>query len=232
MRSPVSLSVGPAGHADLPVTAALHETGLPHGFFVRLGGRFLAAYHGTFVDGPLGVAIVARRGSEVVGVVVGSTRARAHSRWTVRQRGGHLALVGLWSLLTHPAALAEFVRTRLGRYLRGIWQRLRPRSSVVAAAGPATTASGRPPDVAVLRHVVVDPAARGAGVGAALVTAFVDEAHARGASTVRLVTRAGDGAGGLYDRLGWRCRRARRGPDGTVVLEYEMDLPTRGSGPP
>lgn len=212
---------------DVPAVAALHAEGLPHEFFVRLGGRFLRAYHQGFVEGPHGVMYVARRGDEVLGFVTGSTRARDHSRWTVRHLGARLTLLGFRGMFLRPRELRAFLRTRLGRYLRGIRRRLWSgrRQAPAAAAGPEP----RRGSMAVLHHVVVAPDARGQGLGGELVTAFVEDVRARGARHARLVTLAESGAGELYERLGWSRGRKRVGPDDHLRVEYDLELD--GSAP-
>lgn len=203
----------------MAVVARLHRRALPVGFFAQLGTPFLTAYHRGFVDGPDGLAIVAEGEDGVVGFVVGAARARRHSRWMVRHRGIVLALAGIVGMLRRPSVLARFLRTRLGRYLRGLWRRLAPGH---VAAEPGRSQPGAD-DVAVLHHVAVDPRARGDGAGAALVAEFVNELRARQVSDVRLVTEARDGAGPLYRRLGWTEVARRPGPDGEMLAEYALD---------
>ncbi len=217
---------------DLSGVAALHAKGLPHEFFVRLGSRFLQVYHHGFVEGPHGVIQVARDGDRILGFVTGATRARAHSRWMVRHLGRRLAVLGLQGLLVHPREMVVFLRTRLGRYLRGIRRRLWSdrRRSPRPARGPEPLRGS----IAVLHHVVVDADARGQGLGGALVTAFVEDVRQRGARHARLVTLAEGGAGALYERLGWTRGRKRLGPDGRLRVEYDLDLVEVGassSGP-
>lgn len=197
---------------DVAHLARLHAAGLPDGFFARLGPAFLATYLRTFLDGPDGVALVARDGDEVIGFVVGAARARRHSGWMVRRRGLRLAWRGLLAMLARPAVLLTFLRTRLGRYLRGLVRRLVPRAVGRPSGGGGT-------DLAVLLHVVVDVDARGRGVGGMLVERFVDELRDRGVGEVRLVTDADEGAGALYRRLGWTRLRDRRRDD-VVLAEY------------
>jgi ribosomal protein S18 acetylase RimI-like enzyme len=80
------------------------------------------------------------------------------------------------------------------------------------------------------RMLVVDPAARGRGVGAALVRACIDRAHAAGCTTVRISTQPDmTDAHRLYRRLGFY-----RTPDrdwepmpGISLLAYALDLPRR-----
>jgi ribosomal protein S18 acetylase RimI-like enzyme len=78
--------------------------------------------------------------------------------------------------------------------------------SVTFAAGGspyAETATG--PQEAGFRMLVVDPAARGRGVGEALVLACLDLARAGGAHIVRLSTQPEmHAAHRLYERLGFR----------------------------
>jgi ribosomal protein S18 acetylase RimI-like enzyme len=61
-----------------------------------------------------------------------------------------------------------------------------------------------------IEDVVVDRAARGAGVGGALTQAAIDAALAAGARTLDLTSRPDrDSAGRLYERLGFRPRDTR-----------------------
>lgn len=209
---------------DWPVLARLHAEGLPHGFFPLLGPRFLAAYLRSYGDGPFGVARVARLDGEAVGFVVGSTLARAHSRWVVRHLGLRLSVLAAVTMLTRPRALRVFLGSRIRRYVRGVWRRLVP-SRFRGRRGAARRRPRTAQDAAVLRHVVVDPAVQGRGVGGALVESFTDELRRRGTTRARLITRADeDGAAGLYERLGWRCARRRHDAEGALVLEYVIDL--------
>lgn len=80
---------------------------------------------------------------------------------------------------------------------------------------------------AEFRMLVVDPAARRRGVGAALVTACVERARAVGCTTLRLSTQTDMiDAHRLYERMGFR-----RTPDrdwtpvpGVTLLTYALDL--------
>ena len=65
--------------------------------------------------------------------------------------------------------------------------------------------------------MVVDEAARGSGVGAALNQAALDHARALGAKTVDLTSRPSrEAANRLYQRLGFEPRE-------TNVYRYELD---------
>ena len=68
-----------------------------------------------------------------------------------------------------------------------------------------------------IEDVVVDEAARGAGVGAALNQSALDHARALGAKTVDLTSRPSrEAANRLYQRLGFEPRE-------TNVYRYELD---------
>ena len=212
-----AVSVRPLCGADLGFAAALHATALPHGFFARLGEGFLRAYLASFAASPHAVAVVAECAATPVGLLVGTVAHRAHYTWVVRHRGWQLAARGLVALAVRPDLLAFFLRTRVRRYLRGLL-RLRRGADPHAATRPC-------PQVAVLSHVAVDPAARGAGAGAKLVEAFLGRAEAAGAGQACLVTLAGrDGAADFYRRLGWTYNGDRPDSDGRPVSVFTRRL--------
>ncbi|HVM18486.1 MAG TPA: hypothetical protein VM307_00840, partial [Egibacteraceae bacterium] len=70
--------VRPMTHDDVDFAAALHEVALDHGFFGRLGRRFLAAYYESFVASPHAVAYVSESGEGLSGMLVGTVRNGAH----------------------------------------------------------------------------------------------------------------------------------------------------------
>lgn len=213
-----TVSVRPADRADVAWMASVHLAVLPHGFFARLGRRYLRAYHRTFVDSPYAVALVAERAGRRVGFVVGPTEAMAHHRYAVRQRGVRLAIAGLFSLASRPSLTFEFLRTRLRRYVRSLVRAATPRRATnrPAAAGPPTA-------TAVLSHVAVNPDFQRSGAGSILVDRFVASARAAGATRVELVTLADErGAAEFYRALGWRhLGDSQR--DGTTFTRFVLD---------
>lgn len=200
--------------------AELHAERLPHGFFVRLGPRYLRSYHRTFIGHDSAVALVADRGGYVTGFLVGAVDVKDHRHFVVRRHAWRLAAIGLAALATRPPLAVEFTRTRLGRYIRGLARALR------RAPSPQTGAAPRPeaPRTAVLTHVAVDSQAAGRGTGSALVGSFVDAARREGADRIELVTLAGPaGAGEFYRRLGWR-QSSERASAGSQFLRFFLDL--------
>lgn len=243
------IDVRPLSSDDLGFAADLHLQRLPHGFFTRLGPRFMRTYYRSFIDSPHAVALIAVRASHRTGVIVGTVNNRNHYSWTLRNMGWELGLVGLLALLARPRVLALFARTRLRRYARAGLRMLRSHRPGATRSAPATAASSTAgstepsgatpadgssggattpsPEVAVLTHVAVDPSASGSGTGRRLTDSFRRAVASAGASEIRLVTLAGDeGASGFYRRLGWHHVADRSGGDGSSVSEYRMPLET------
>lgn len=204
---------------DAEFAATLHRDALPHGFFVALGSRFLRSYYRAFAHSPAAVGLLATVDGEPAGILVGTVDDGAHYRYVVRHRWWTLLPSAVVGLLSHPSLAMRFLRTRARRYARG-FVRLARRTSPAApaAAKPAEAAAG------VLTHLAVTAQSRGAGVGAALVAAYVDEARSRGARRLRTVTLADEeGAGGFYERMGWRAGPQRPDLDGRVWSTYTLD---------
>lgn len=214
------LRLRPMTEEDLSFAADLHRLLLAHGFFARLGERFLRHYYRTFLTSPHGHAEIALVGDRPAGVLVGTLDHGEHYAWTLRRNGPRLALEGAVGLLTHPAELTLFLRTRVGRYLRGVLRSLRHRQG----AAPDGHAHAALP-VAVLSHVCVAPDTQGRGVGAALTRSFLAQARAAGAAEAQLVTLAGPrGASGFYVREGWEFRGEHAGGDGQSFRAYAQTL--------
>lgn len=209
------VTVRPLGEEDLLWTATLQRAALPHGFFTRLGPRFLRAYQCTFLDSPFGIALAAERESAPVGFLVGTVDADAHRDWVLSERRRSLARLGLRSLLARPHELARFVGTRSLRYAR----------AVAASFGSQAPPRPRPESAAVLTHVAVLPEARRTGAGSLLAEAFAEEARARGARRARLTTlRDRDGAGDFWELLGWTPVDVDPDDDGRLHQVYEREL--------
>ena len=104
----------------------------------------------------------------------------------------------------------------------------RPLGGITYVPGPGPWAEVATRHEAELRMLVVDPAAQGRGVGAALVRACVERAAAAGKAGVCLVTTPSMvTAHRLYDRLGFvrRPERDRRLDDGLLLECYSLALP-------
>ena len=196
----------------------LHLALLPHGFFAKLGPRYLAVYHRTFMASPHAVSLVACRDDRLVGFIAGAIDAHAHQRWTLRRRGGTLMVNGVVALIARPLLGWEFLTTRTGRYLRGVLRAVGP-SGMTAPAGETAV---RGP-LAVLTHVAVDTAEQGGGAGSALVESFVDQVREAGTHRAELVTLCDGGASAFYERLGWTAL-GEHVREGARYRRFTLDL--------
>ena len=220
---PRVIAVRPGSYAVHPMTlehthfaAELHRAALPHGFFAKLGTRFLRGYYRAFVASPYAIALVVDSDEQPLGMVVGAAQPAAHMRWVLRHQGWRLALLGATALAARPLLAARFVRTRVGRYARA-WMRAR------RGAPAPQPADARP--TAFLSHVAVLDGARGTGIGGALVAAFAERARAAGAERVTLTTLDGpQGAAAFYRREGWSPAGTTTGADGQRSLAFSLDL--------
>ena len=97
---------------------------------------------------------------------------------------------------------------------------------VVAYAGLLAPAGSGQGDI---QTIAVDAAARGRGLGRALMHALIDEARRRRASELFLEVRADNPvARALYDSLGFAEIGVRRGyyqPDGVDAIAMRLDVP-------
>lgn len=159
-------------------------------------------YHAGFEESPSGVALIAVAVDEPVGLLMGTTNDHAHRRWVARHRARRMALAGAVALVCRPKLAMVFVRTRARPYSVRLLRLRRARTEV----GRDRDAAGevdRP--VASLTHIAVSPDHHGAGVGSALVDAYLHAAEAAGSKLVQVVTsRDGPEAAGFYERLGWK----------------------------
>lgn len=215
---------------DVPSVVALHLAHLPHGLFPRLGRGFMARWHRTFLGAPHGVSlVVVDHDDRVLGFLAGATAQRTHVRSVLAEHRRPLALAGIRALAARPGVAVHFLRTRARPYLRRLVGAQRVQAA--PASGAATAgASTDPGDVAVVTALVVDPAARGRGVGARLVERFVDLSAAGPASRAELITLDGDeGAREFYEGLGWTLAGTRANRDGQACLRMELTLPVATS---
>lgn len=197
---------------DLPAVLDLHLATFPDNVMGRFGRRLLRAYYRTFLTGPDALALVATDASgRPLGYLVGVLATARHRRWVRTHHRGELILAALPAFMSRPRLAAGMVRRRLAVVLRS---RVGDRSATPGAVGV-------PGPIAVLSHVAVAPAARGAGLGEALVARFEDAAEESGAALLCLATVDGGRAAALYERRGWRATARRRTFDGRTLRLYE-----------
>ncbi len=208
-----SLRIAPLQRADLAQSARMHRMLLPHGLFPRLGYRFMRRWHRTFVDSPHGVALgaVDEQGN-MHGFLLATTDQVMYTRSVLASARRALAWRGALALAMRPAVAAQFMRTRSVRYLKRL---LPARSQDLVASTPAAA------QVGVLHAVAALPAARGQGVGAALLGEYVRFAAAGGTPLMQLITRDTNGAADFYRGHGWVITDRRLDRDGHAVVQLD-----------
>lgn len=119
--------------------------------------------------------------------------------------------------LTERVDLTEYVAKLMGEGFALVAEEVGDVRGV--AAGYANDSRGR---TAYLSVIAVDGAARGAGVGSLLLSAFELEAAARGMHLVSLHTAAENSASrAMYERCGYACEEGGRG-SGTVPYSKRL----------
>lgn len=196
--------------------ALLHERELPHEFLTRFGAGFLSCYYQAFIQSPYAVALVASvagNGSPestdgagdgartLGGVLIGTFDTRAHYSYLVRRHGTRLALSTLRQAGKSPRLAVELVRTRLLRYLRGIFRSLGYAAGTKPKKEEAERDDGQ---VGFLAYVAVDGSRRGHGIGGRLFEAYEELASEAGLQRLELVTLPDErGAAPFFERMGW-----------------------------
>ena len=210
------LQIAPMTAAHLSVVVAQHLAQFPHGFFARLGPRFLLEYYAAFCTSAAAFAVVATREGDVAGYLVGRLSADDHRRHVLDAHGRRLATRGAWGLVRNPRVLVTFLRTRLGRYVRklGVW--------VLRGENAARPCVG---STAVLDYVVVRQEFRGLGLGWQLIRAFEAECRRRGVENIVLVTEAGGPAVTYYDATGWVPLSEHASVDGRRLVTFTRRVP-------
>ncbi|MFE7271855.1 GNAT family N-acetyltransferase [Streptomyces sp. NPDC057623] len=124
------------------------------------------------------------------------------------------------SWLARPSLLAAWVADLDGQLVGHVGLSRGTTGDMAAALWSAR--EGVKPDVtAVVSRLFVDPAARGHGLGAALLEHAVGEARARGLYLVLDVVASDVSAIALYERLGWQLLATveqQWGPQQVVTL--------------
>lgn len=152
---------------DATAIAHLHRSGIPTGVLAEIGVEALADIYVTLVSGDDGFVYVGvdDRG-RVVGFVSGVTDVSKLYRRVVRRHFLRFALLGLRNVF-HPRMIRRLCSALLY---------------------PARVQTKYPP--AELLSIVIDPAARGSGLGTQLLEALRADFRRRGISEIKVMVRA------------------------------------------
>lgn len=201
--------------SDLSFVCSSMRAHLPGGFFTELGDRFLAAYLRTYATSPSGCALVVEFDERLVGFLVGSVNRDAYRRHVLHVDRKDLLMKGILGLACRPKLAVRFVRTRLRRYLRGLWRGASPRLDS-PRLGNST---------GILSHIAVEQDMRGAGVGKELMDSFLTVCSAHDAPRVELfVDPSNVGARNFYTTHGWNDVAEQVDSDGKKWMTMEVLL--------
>ncbi len=190
---------------DVSRAVELHLAAFEGFFLSFLGPRFLRVFYSSAVA--LGeIALVSEADGRVVGFVMGSTSPGRFFKQLLRTRLIAFALSAAPAVLRRPRIAARVARALV-----------KPKDA------------SKPPGVATLMSLGVDPTAQGLGAGKALVAAFLEDARSRGSTAVDLTTDKVDNerTNAFYRALGFRVAREIVTPERRTLNEYEIDLPAR-----
>ncbi|HVM63690.1 MAG TPA: GNAT family N-acetyltransferase [Acidimicrobiales bacterium] len=210
-RGPGGPHVRPGGTGDGAFVAGLHAAGIADGFLSGLGPRFLAVlYRRIALDRDSFLLVAEDDAATRVGFVAGTCGVGRLYR----------------SFLLHDGVRAAAAApVRLARSWRHALETLRYGSGedVSEAATPAGASEVE------LLSVAVVPAARGGGVGGALVGAFVDEVRSRGIGRAAVVVGASNASAvAMYRRAGFGGDEELEVHRGTPSLRLTWPAPSGG----
>lgn len=204
-------------------------------FIVGFGSSFLRHYHRAWSESQSSVSLVVEDGAgRIVGVLLGSLDPAAHIAGMVRRRGFGLAARMALGAVLRPRLAGQLVRSRLGRYVRGVWRVAGPRavapdpvesrSSDTARRGAADSGQVGSVSTGEITHLFVDPSHSGRGVGRALVEEAVARGRKAGLGEMVLVTPPDMPARQFYERLGWKESGEVTSRSGEHFIRYTMTL--------
>jgi len=173
-----------AAAGDLAGIVGVHKRAFSEFFLTRLGSEFLHRYYGLVLDYDSGIMLVGEASGTIEGFVCGFVDPAAFYRFMWLSRRTFLRPV-LSALIRRPSLAAGV--------LRGV-QHIQ------------TSASLKPAESCELSSIAVAPEAGAAGLGSALIKAFLEQAWRLEAKHVYLTTDA-DGntaANALYHKAGFQ----------------------------
>lgn len=194
-----------AAERDLQTIVAIHLNAFRDSFLTKLGPRFLERYYAIALAHDTGILLVSERQSEIEGFVCGFLRPGEFYAKLRRDRRS-IAIPVMCAVARYPSLAARVVYS-----IRS----LRKRSTGAEVGG------------CELSSIAVSPQAAGAGVGKALLTAFLDRAWAMGAGRVYLLTDTDGNASvnAFYRKGGFRLERQFEQFGGRWMNEYSLDRP-------
>lgn len=199
---PESVTVRRMEERDLAAVVTAHRLAFRGFFLDRMGSSFLRGYYKAVTSYEHSLVLVAESTGEFAGFAAGFSSPEGFYAHFRRLRWRLIPTI-VWALLRRPWLIADVVRgsTRVAR----------------RAAPPHTSAFAELSSIATVR--------RGAGIGSALIKAFIEFMRSEGCSQIELTTdeHDNDQVRRFYERHGFRdVGREVRGSRSLVI--YRRDL--------
>jgi len=197
------MKIQPLAHEHLEAVVQLHLDAFPSFFLSFLGPRFLREFYNSFLYDPQGIAYVAcDEQGRILGAVVGSLDPHGYFKRLLKRRWWAFALASLRCVSRRPSDAPRLFRAI---FYRG-----------ESPPGPVR---------ALLSSIAILPAARGRGVGRALVLCWVEEAKRRGAPGCYLTTDAVENhtVNAFYKALNWKLEHTYTTREGRRMNRCTLD---------
>lgn len=188
---------------DIPTVVKVHIESFTGFFLTFLGPAFLHELYSAILADQDGISFVASGENGVVGFVAGTAQPAGFYRRLLQQRWWRFAVASAMPVLKRPAIVPRLLRA------------FSMPKQVTHQAKRGT-----------LMSIAVLPGCQGAGVGRALVLAFLDAAAQRGLHQVDLTTDQDNNtaANRFYQNMGFVRTQTYLTPEGRAMNEYVIDL--------
>jgi ribosomal protein S18 acetylase RimI-like enzyme len=209
-----SVTVRAMDENDISYVSRLHREHLPGGFFRDLGEAFLRRYYLSFLTSPASVALIGEVNGENAGFLVGTVDHATYTRHVGRHHRTRLLTTGAWALVRRPGLAMRLVSTRLILYM-----------STLRRARHRPIEHARHARYGVLSDLAVDADIRWAGVGRALVEAYVGIAQLHNTQHLQLVALSrSQAAQSFYPNLGWEPGDEYPDADGLLWTPFSREV--------
>jgi ribosomal protein S18 acetylase RimI-like enzyme len=188
---------------DVPAVVKVHLESFPGFFLTFLGKSFLRELYSAILADQDGIGFVAKIDNNIAGFVAGTSQPAGFYRRMLCQRWWRFAFASVIPVLKRPIIVPRLLRA-------------------FSMPEQVTHQDKR----GTLMSIAVLPGSQGAGVGRALVLAFLDAAAKRGLHQVDLTTDRDNNAAAnqFYQNLGFVCVRSYLTPEGRAMNEYVFEL--------
>lgn len=200
------LCIRQAQVADLQGISSVHQASFEGFLMTLLGGRFLLEYYKLALDYHDAVAFVAEEDGNTTGFVI-----------------GFIAPDQFYSLMRGEKWRFAKAAARHLIFRPSLWHRvLGSKRRMDRMASPTKNDCNS----CELASIAVIPDRAGCGIGKSLVSAFIDQARFKGASTVFLTTdaRENGAVNAFYTSAGFKVERTFEAAGGRLMHKYVYEI--------